>query len=285
MPRASGPVRISSVLGSDRDGLSRHAFVGGNAFMLRLLNRYRDFLDVAAPPQELESTARRTERQLQEDTANVALSTPHVVGSRLEFDVIVANLTGHKFPTGYPSRRAWLHVTVEDSNGRTLFESGAVSDDASIRGNDADGDPSAFEAHYDVIERQDQVQIYESVLGDVSSRPTTGLLSAVRYLKDNRLLPRGFDKTTADPQIAVVGGAASDGSFRGGSDTVTYKIDVPPDIRIARVAVALLYQPIGYRWAHNLGAYSSSETSRFVQFFTSMPQAASVAVATARWPD
>ena len=56
-----------------------------------------------------------------------------------------------------------------------------------------------------MIDRPDQVQIYESILGDADSHPTTGLLSAVRYLKDNRLLPRGFDKATADPQIAVFG--------------------------------------------------------------------------------
>ena len=39
MPRVAGPVRVASVLGEGRDGLSRHAFVGGNAHMLRLLNR------------------------------------------------------------------------------------------------------------------------------------------------------------------------------------------------------------------------------------------------------
>jgi hypothetical protein len=56
MPRASGPLQVSSVLGAERDGLSRHTFVGGNAFMLRLLNRFREVLDVEAP--------RRVEEQL-----------------------------------------------------------------------------------------------------------------------------------------------------------------------------------------------------------------------------
>src|SRR6185436_8756827 len=41
MPVAPGPVRIASVLGDYRESLSRHTFVGGNAFMLRLMNRYR----------------------------------------------------------------------------------------------------------------------------------------------------------------------------------------------------------------------------------------------------
>jgi hypothetical protein len=283
MPRTTGPTRVSSVLGAERDGLSRHAFVGGNAFMLRMLNRYRNLLNVTAPGPELEGTARLTERQLQSETATIALSTPQRVGTRLEFDVTVRNLTGHKFPTGYPSRRAWLHVTVGDDDGRTLFESGGVSADASIRGNDADRDAATFEEHYDVIEREDQVQVYESVLGDVAQRPTTGLLSAVRYLKDNRLLPRGFDKKTADAQIAVVGSAGNDATFTGGSDTVHYRITVARPEQVARVDVVLLYQPIGFRWAHNLNGYGSPETAQFVEFFTSMAPSASTVVASVSW--
>ena len=98
----------------------------------------------------------------------------------------------------------------------------------------------------------DQVQIYESILGDSDSRPTTGLLSAVKYLKDNRLLPRGFDKATADPQIAVFGDAATDASFIGGGDRVRYRIRVPAGRRLGAIDVELRYQPI----ALSLGAQS-----------------------------
>ena len=95
-----------------------------------------------------------------------------------------------------------------------MFESGAVAPNGAIAGNDNDADALGVEPHYTEIRAADQVQIYESVMGDASGRPTTGLLTAVRYLKDNRLVPRGFDKSTADPWIAVVGAAAQDADFR-----------------------------------------------------------------------
>ena len=41
MPEVSQPTAVASVLGDPRPGLSRHTFVGGNFFMLRMLNRYR----------------------------------------------------------------------------------------------------------------------------------------------------------------------------------------------------------------------------------------------------
>jgi len=281
MPRAAGPVRVSSVLGAERDGLSRHAFVGGNAFMLRLLNRFREELGVEAPPEALEATARLTEHQLGHETATVEATPPEVSGDSVEFGVVVRNLTGHKFPTGYPSRRAWLHVTVTVDGGQVIFESGAPAADGSIAGSDSDADPETFEPHYEVITRPGEVQIYEAVMGDAASRPTTGLLSAVAYLKDNRLLPRGFDKRTASAEIAVVGDAAGDASFSGGSDRVRYRVRVPAGRRLERIAVELRYQPIAYRWAHNLGAYTAPETARFVGFFSRLSSTASVIVATA----
>ncbi len=60
-----------------------------------------------------------------------------------------------------------------------------------------------------------------------TTQPTTGLLSAVKYLKDNRLLPRGFDKTTADAEIGVFGEARQDATFTGNGDRVRYRVPVP----------------------------------------------------------
>ena len=112
--------------------------------------------------------------------------------STLQMDVSVENLTGHKFPTAYPSRRAWLHVVVRDRGGRTVFESGALNADGSIQGNDNDENAARFEPHYREIKSSDEVQIYEPILKDADGHVTTGLSNAVGYLKDNRLLPRAF---------------------------------------------------------------------------------------------
>ena len=195
---AKGPIRIASELGDFRESLSRHLFVGGNAFMVRLMSSKRTELGVEALPQESEATAKATIRQLQEDTATLAITDTSLQGTTLNVDLDVRNLTGHKFPTGYPSRRTWLHVTVRDAQGRAVFESGAINPNGSITGNDSDADATKWEPHYTQITRPDQVQIYEPILGDRNGVPTTGLLTATQYLKDNRLLPRGFDKATAD---------------------------------------------------------------------------------------
>jgi hypothetical protein len=61
MPEVAEPTAISSVLGEPRPGMSRHAFIGGNFFMLRMLNRYRAELGVEALPSS--SRRRRARRR------------------------------------------------------------------------------------------------------------------------------------------------------------------------------------------------------------------------------
>ena len=280
MPAVSGPVRVSSVLGETRDQLSQHVFVGGNAFMVRMLNRYRNELGVVALSSELEATARATTRQLHEDTATVSVSPVEINPQQLAFDVEVRNLTGHKFPTGYPSRRAWLHVTVRRGEA-LVFESGAVEPSGAIRGNDSDVDPQRYEPHYARITQSDQVQIYEPILGDSSGTPTTGLLTATQYLKDNRLLPRGFEKSTAPAEIGVYGAAAGDADFAASGDRVRYVVAVSGDGPY-RVEVELRYQAIGFRWAHNLERYDAAEPQRFVTYYRAMSSTSSILVATTR---
>ena len=113
-------------------------------------------------------------------------------------------------------------------------------------------------------------------------RVTTGLLAAVRYLKDNRLLPRGFDKRTAPADCAVRGDAADDPDFQGGGDRVVYRVDVPPGAAgPLRIEVELLYQPIAFRWAHNLDRYAVGGRAGAVSFATSTRCRA---VRRPRWP-
>jgi hypothetical protein len=281
MPRVDGPVRVASVLGEERPSLARHTFLGGNALMLRLMNRFRDELGMQATPQELEATARATVRQLEEDTATIDVERATLAGNTLQLDVAVRNVTGHKFPTGYPSRRAWIHVTALDAAGRAVFESGRVSASGLIEGNDSDADGTAFEPHYQELTRGDQVQIYESVMGTPAGTPTTGLLQATQYLKDNRLLPRGFDKQTATAEIAVRGGAAADPDFTGDGDRVRYRVPAPG---AATIVVELRYQPIGFRWAQNLAPYKAPEPQRFVGYYDAVASASSVVVARATAP-
>ena len=281
MPPVQDEMPISSVLGQPRKGLARHLFVGGNAFMLRLLNRFRDELGVAASREELDASVARTVENLQGSTATVAVDRVALSNGQLAVDVTVQNATGHKFPTGYPSRRAWLHVTVTDRAGRVVFESGAFARNGRIEGNDNDAAADRFEPHYTDIRRADEVQIYESIMGDSAGKATTGLLTGVRYLKDNRLLPRGFDKGSADVPIAVSGDAMRDPDFTAGSDKVRYVVGVVQSDAPFHVTVELRFQAIGFRWAENLAAYDAPEPRRFVRYYEAMAASSSELVSRA----
>ncbi len=282
MPEVAEPTPVSSVLGEPRPGLSRHAFLGGNFFMLQMLNRFRDELGVVAQPLELEATARATIRQLQTDTASLSLTAERAAAGQLTLEVAVRNLTGHKFPTGYPARRAWLHVSVSDAHGRTVFESGAPQPSGAIAGNDNDADALRFEPHHLEIRRPDDVQIFESMMVDMRGAVTTGLLKGVRFVKDNRLLPRGFDKAAAPADIAVQGDAAQDPDFTDDGDRVRYRVDTRGVSGPMHVHVELRYQPIAFRWARNLAAYDAREPRRFLAQFDAMSSQSSVIVASAR---
>ena len=275
MPAVEADTPIASVLGSPRSGFARHTFIGGNAFVQRMLNRFRRELGVVATPAEMDASIAATLANLQKSTAEMSIDAADRSDTRLRAVISVRNLTGHKLPTGYPSRRAWLHVAVRDRSGRVIFESGAVAPNGAIAGNDNDAEPLAFEPHHAEIRAAEQVQIYESVMSDSAGRPTTALLKAVRYLKDNRLVPRGFDKVTADPRIAVVGAAAQDADFGDAGDRVRYVVDINPADGPFEVEAELRFQVIGFRWADNLRPYESEETNRFVGYYESMASSSS----------
>jgi hypothetical protein len=282
MPLINEAVPITRVLGQLRSGARHHQFVGGNFFLQQLLGRYHDELNLIPSSQEFSAAANRTVAFLQAESARLGIDTPALRVGRLEMDVTVQNLDGHKLPTAYPSRRAWLHVTVRARSGQVLFDSGALRPDGSIVGNVNDEDPLRFEPHYREIRDAKQVEIYEAILGDRNGAVTTGLLNAVGYLKDNRLLPRGFDKHTASAEIAVHGDALQDPAFTGGSDRVHYSIALGAAQGPYQVQAELLYQPIGYRWATNLKVYhTAAEPQRFNSYYDAMGPATTVTLASA----
>jgi hypothetical protein len=270
MPAVEEETRVAVTLGLPRENMGRHTFVGGNFFMLRVLNANRNDLGVAALPKEFEAAASRTIQHLREETAKVTIDQVVLAAGRLQADLTIENLSGHKFPTAYPSRRAWLHFTVKDRNGRSIFESGAMNPNGSIQGNDNDANSDQFETHYNEITSPDQVQIYEDILVGANNIPTTGLLTAVRYIKDNRLLPRGFDKRAVEQEIAVQGEAGTDTNFIGGQDKIRYSIAVGDSQGPFQVEAEIWFQPISYRWAVNLKSYKAKEPERFTRYYDSM---------------
>jgi hypothetical protein len=231
------------------------------------LQAFGDELGVTASAEQFETTIQNATAQLQNRTAVVQILDAQVQDGRLLTELEVRSFVGHKLPSGFPSRRAWLHLVVRDAAGNAVFESGAYNERGAIQGNDNDLDPARYEPHYRVINQPDQVQIYEAIMVNSDSVVTSILLRAATYVKDNRVLPAGFDKTTAHPDFGVYGEAMQDETFTGGSDRIRYEIDLGGSEGPFLVEAELLYQTIGFRWAENLRQYGVYETERFLRYY------------------
>jgi hypothetical protein len=148
-------------------------------------------------------------------------------------------------------------------------------------GNANDENPLKFEPHYREITSSQQVEIYEPILKDSQGQVTTGLLHAVGYLKDNRLLPHGFEKATAIKDIAVVGEAADDPRFTDKGSSVRYVVSTENRTGPFNVEAELWFQPIGFRWAHNLAPYKADEPERMVRYYEGAARASAMLLAKA----
>jgi hypothetical protein len=271
MPPADGAVQVATTSQKLRSPFSRHSFVGGNTYMLEILDRFGEELGVTASSDDFQATIDRAIDQLQNDTAILTVEDSRLGGGRVILDLQIENLVGHKFPTGFPARRAWLYVAVTDAAGAFIFESGRVNPDGSIVGNDNDRDPGTYEQHYQAIVDPEQVQIYEAILRDSELGVTTTLLRAAGYLKDNRLLPDGFDKSAPYDDFQVRGLAFEDIDFDEAFDQIQYVIAVGDSVGPYQVTIELLYQSVGYRWIENLKEASGTEIDRFIEFADQVP--------------
>ena len=115
-------------------------------------------------------------------------------------------------------------------------------------------------------------------MGDSSGAVTYTLLRGAKYLKDNRLLPTGFDKQTASSDIRAVG-ATWDTNFVGGSDNVRYSVSGLPDGKYS-VRAELVYQTLAHGFAKDL--FSDTVTPEVVDFkamYDATPEKATVIAA------
>ncbi len=270
LPPVAGAAKISNKADQERSPVHPHTFTGSNVFMLNLLKSDLPGQGGQFTADIYNAAIQRTTAMLQNKTARLAVSAK-LEPENLNLKVNVSNLTGHKLPTAYPSRRVWLHVKVMDSARNSLFESGNWQADGAITGNDNDTDPTRFEPHYTVIQSADQVQIYEAILKNLDGQVTTSIVEAAGYQKDNRLLPTGFDKNRPDPDTAVSADALADADFTGGQDTVLYQIPLRGGTMPLTVRVELVYQSIGYRWLSNLGAGKTAELDRLQKLTAGVP--------------
>lgn len=253
-----------------RDQYSRHTLLGINQFGLMMFEQFPDLLGIRtadymygeAVPGLL--TAQSSGYELaRRETATIDITSLSHTDKYLEATVKIENLAGHGFPSGVGFRRAFLTFEALDSEGKVIWASGRTNSvGAIVKGLGDEVLPTeffydqikrkqVFQPHYEVINDESQVQIYEEVIADPQGKITTSFVGLDQVLKNNRLLPKGwrsdgpYGEFTAphgdaehDPEYINKSGAT-------GADRIVYRIPLNDRTRAAvSVRVTLNYQAI-----------------------------------------
>ncbi len=264
----------------ERPEVRSHAIVGGNSFLLDMLRMGREALGVRASAEELQSMADLTRDQLSQATASVELGNLGWARDNLKFDVLVENLAGHKLPSGYPSRRAWLEVTVR-SGENMWFESGVPDGEGRIVPR---GQAFGF-AHVDQVTSPQQVQVYELVAVDSEGKTTTQLSAMEKPIKDNRLLPRGWKADGPHAEATKPVGLGEDKDFDGGRDIVHFDLAIPEEWQHAgrpMITARLLFQTIPPGWADDHRGSDGPASKQFLELYDAVPTRYEVLAETRR---
>ncbi|MFO1063822.1 MAG: multiheme c-type cytochrome [Pirellulales bacterium] len=253
-----------------RDPYGRHTFAGGNVFMTQLLRDNRQSLKIATPTDAFDRVIADSRKMLQQGTAKLFIAEPLTESTVTRISVKIENLSGHKFPTAYPSRRAWLELIARDDQGKVIFESGSVNKSGQIC--DGQGRPLATEIaggptqpHFDTISKPEQVQIYESFMQDSDGNLTFVLLRGSQFKKDNRLLPQGWTSQHTHAVATQPIGTAGDDDFLAGTDTVDYKLPLPSGRY--KIEVRLLFQSLSSRYVAELLEVNTPEVKSFEDLY------------------
>ncbi len=272
MPKIEEPIKIANgyLALPGRSPFNQHQFMGGNAYMVNLIKQNKNALNVNAPDANFDSTIAATNRMLLHQTLQSTLTFNSQDNDTAYFSFSLKNLAGHKFPSGYPSRRAIVLFTVKDSTGNNMFQSGVLNTDYELV------DPDTYLPHYNVINSPQKVQIYEMVMGDVNGDKTSILERAATALKDNRLPPAGFSSShSVYDTVKIIANAYTDPDFNKntngdegtGTDIIHYHIPIYGYTGKLFVEAQVLYQTIPFHFLGELFQDSTPEIELFKNMF------------------
>jgi hypothetical protein len=252
-----------------------HQLVGGNVTMLGLLRDNAQQLGVKAGPAQFNDVIAKTTDLLQNKTLDLDLQLLDRTADTAKFAVKLTNKAGHKFPSGYPSRRAFIQFVVTTEAGDTVFVSGKLDGEYEVVGQNP-----TYEPHYQVISEEGQVQVYELVMGDVNGDVTTVLVRAKYPIKDNRLPPLGFSTSYPAYDTVLIAGVGSDPDFNNeggtegsGSDVTYFHVPMQGEIGLLRVSARVYYQPTPPKWMDEMFDHNTPEIDAFRTMFDAADRA------------
>jgi hypothetical protein len=273
MPFINDGVIIASDFAAleERSPYGLHQFFGANTAMLELMRENKDTLNLPVPEgAHAWDESINNNRISLSNAAELSAPSLYVFGDTLYLSLSIKNKTGHKLPSGYPSRLAWIQINLKDQmTQETFYSNGEIDQDGNIVGRDL-----PFEPHHTVSKSAEDVQIYELVMSDLQGHLTTRLNAAFEPLKDNRLLPAGFriDHAAYDT-VAVWGDAGNDPDYTAestkGRDRIEYRIPLDGRKSMADLSVTLHYQTLPSRWMADL---FTNDTLELVGQFKTMYQ-------------
>lgn len=246
----------------------KHELVGGNVFMLRLLRDNIDELELTAGAEDFDASISRTLHQLQELSLQLELNIEERDQDSLYLSLRILNHAGHKVPSGYPSRQVFVQLEVQNEANESIFLSGAMDENFQILNEDEE-----YEPHYSMINNENQVQIYQTVMANVEDEVTTTLLHAAYPLKDNRLPPIGFSTSHPSYDTTIIAGqAAIDETFNPseeGGDMIKYHVPIQQYQGELKVTAKVYYQTVGSKWLEDMFNESSEDIDLFEGMYES----------------
>ncbi len=253
-----------------RTPFNLHQFAGANSFMVKLIKQNKTALGVSAPDYNFDSTLTAIYHMLTTQSLDVVASLANITADTAFVDVNLKNKAGHKFPSGYPSRRAVVQMVVTKANGDTLFASGLFDQNYEVV-----NPVLPYEAHHDIINSPLQKQIYEMVMGDVNGNTTTVLERAAVHLKDNRIPPAGFTTLhNAYDTCKIEGNALADADFNKngavegtGRDIIHYHIPLQGYSGLINVYTSVYYQVLPPAFLNEMSLFSSPEINSFMNMY------------------